>query len=75
MVSKVNVGDVVLFVPLEAVPIPRGKIKGYTVGVVTKVALAPNDNIIYVVDHCREQHVVFERFVCYIGVKEKCSGD
>jgi len=58
-------GDKVLFLTLEAMPIPHSK-KGsrmYTVGIVTDIKRSSSGVIVFVVDNCGDKHVVFERFV------------
>jgi hypothetical protein len=55
----IHVGDVVLYVHPGPLPIPRGKIKAYSAGVV----VASDERFTTVEDVCKEVNVVYTRFV------------
>jgi hypothetical protein len=58
-------GDVVLFVPLLPLPLPRGSQRMYTVGTVSSVHASASVEgcILCIVDLCQVGHSVYERFV------------
>ncbi len=58
--QSVHVGDVVLFVPLQTQPVPRGKMRGYTVGV---VVVKCTRDIVKVRDCTERDQVVYSRLV------------
>lgn len=59
-------GDVVLFIPDEKLPIPRGEIKMWTLG---KVYHDYGD-IVTVIDHCGFHRTIYKRFVQVINNNE-----
>ena len=60
-----HVGDVVLFVPLLPLPVPRGKMRMYTVGVVLAhiESTVHTEGVVCISDTCNVEHMVYERFV------------